>query len=30
MSEGRDMIGERSWGVKYLTDRGRAMALEML
>ena len=26
MSEGR----ERRWGVKYLTDKGRAMALEML
>ena len=26
MSEGR----ERSWGVKYLTDKGGAMALEML
>ena len=30
MSEGRDMIGERSWAVKYLTDKGRAMAPEML
>ena len=26
ISEGR----EESWGVKYLTDKGRAMALEML